>query len=211
MRSTATIIGALLAATLLAAGSGAEEKRPYARADQSWISLSGTVDAVSPDLFTLDYGSGLVTVEMDDGDRDADAYALVKGDQVTVNGMIDDDFFETTTIEARSVYVEKLGTFFYASAADEEDPEFLRATPVVPSAVTVQGTVGRVEDGAFVLADGVRNLRVTVDQMAYDPLDDEGYQKVGEGDVVRVHGTMKDSDLFDARTLVAGAVTKLVR
>lgn len=48
------------------------------------------------------YGNGSITVEMDDGDRDADAYSLDEGDNVTVYGMIDDDLFESATIEARA-------------------------------------------------------------------------------------------------------------
>ena len=71
---------------------------PYELANNTWISLSGTVHAVSPDTFELDYGEGNITVEMDDGDRDADAYKLLHGDKVTVNGLIDDDLFEMRTI-----------------------------------------------------------------------------------------------------------------
>ena len=56
---------------------------PYLMSNNSWISISGTVKSVSADLFTLDYGDGLITVEMDDGDRDADAYKLIPGDEVT--------------------------------------------------------------------------------------------------------------------------------
>jgi hypothetical protein len=57
---------------------------------------------------------------MDDWDWYAEGKNLIDGDKVTVYGRIDDDFFETTSIEASSVYVESLGSYFYASAADEE-------------------------------------------------------------------------------------------
>jgi uncharacterized protein YdeI (BOF family) len=207
------ISGGFLAALCLAIGAGADEKpNPYAKPDESWISLSGTVRGVTADQFTLDYGDGWITVEMDDGDRDADGYALLNGDKVVVNGMVDDDFFQTTTIEARSVYVEKLGTWFYASAADEEEPDFLHATPVVLSAVTVQGTVTSVTPDAkeFTVDTGLRQLTVSVEGMAYDPLDDDGYQKIRTGDVVRVHGQM-DRKLVEGRQLVAGSVTKVIR
>ena len=81
------------------ARSGVGRNRsPYTQPDDSWISLS-------------------VTVEMDDGDRDADAYKLLPGDKVNVVGKIDDNLFELISIEASSVYVEKLGTTFYASPA----------------------------------------------------------------------------------------------
>ena len=117
---SSTLATAILTA-FTAGATQAAEPNPYMRADGTWISISGEVTDVMPDRFVLDYGESVITVEMDDGDRDADAYKLLEGDKVTVNGMIDDDFYETTTIEAESVYVEKLGTYFYASAVDEED------------------------------------------------------------------------------------------
>ena len=49
-----------------------ETEDPYAEPDSTWLSLSGTVESVDRDRFLLDYGSGHIIVEMDDGDRDAD-------------------------------------------------------------------------------------------------------------------------------------------
>ena len=179
---------------------------PYMEPDDSWISLSGTVKAVTADAFTLDYGKGMITVEMDDGDRDADGYKLIEGDKVTVNGIIDDGLFETRTIEASSVYVEKLDTYFYASAADEEGDVFVTYwSPVVVSRTVVQGTVTEVNDEEFVLNTGARAITVEVEEMPYNPLDDEGYQKVDVGDRVSVTGTM-DYDLFEGRELVADSL-----
>lgn len=111
----------LLALTLgIAVGTPAYAADPYAKPEDSWISISGTVVDPKADTFKLDYGDGVITVEMDDWDDDADAYVLLDGDRVTVYGMIDDGLFERTTIEANSVYVESLNSYFYASAADEE-------------------------------------------------------------------------------------------
>ncbi len=183
---------------------------PYAKADNTWISISGTVESVMPDAFTLDYGDGIITVEMDDGDRDADGYKLMKGDKVTVSGMIDDDFYESTTIEASSVYVDNLNTYFYASPLDEEDTFVTYWTPVVLSKTVVQGTVTKVNDEEFTLDTGIRELTVEVEEMAYNPLDDKGYQKIEVGDVVSVTGEM-DSDLFEGRELVAETIVTLNR
>jgi hypothetical protein len=44
--------------------------------------------------------------------------------------------------------------------------------------------------------------------MPYNPLDDEGYQKVDVGDRVSVTGTM-DYDLFEGRELVADSLVIL--
>ncbi|WP_201244215.1 hypothetical protein [Halochromatium salexigens] len=179
--------------------------------DDSWISVSGTVESVTHDAFVLDYGEGVMTVEMDDGDRDADGYRLVRGDNVTVNGRIDDDLFEARTLEASSVYVENIDTYFYASAFDDEainDVIVTVQTPVVISATTVQGTVTEVGSEEFVVDTGLSKVRVEVDELAYNPLDDEGYQKIEVGNRVSVTGQI-DDDLFEGRELVADSVITL--
>ena len=205
------------AAALLIAGFStnalADEANPYAMADNTWITLSGEVESVNRDSFLLDYGDGYVMVEMDDGDRDADAYKLLKGDKVTVSGRVDDDVFETTKIEAGSVYVENVGTTFFSSSVDEETSEGLVATvsvPVVVSETIVQGTVSDVDESEFTVDTGIRNLRVDVGEMPYNPLDDEGYLKIDVGDRVRVSGEM-DRRFFEGRELVADTVIELNR
>ncbi len=205
MRAIKTIGFTFLISAFFAFPAAAEEN-PYAKADNAWISISGEVESVDADEFTLDYGGGSVIVEMDDGDRDADAYKLMKGDDVTVSGLVDDDFFETTTVEASSVYVDKLGTYFYASAVDEEDDFVTVQTPVIMSETVVQGTVKKVNDEEFVIDTGFDELTVEVEEMGYNPLDDQGYQKIEAGDVVSVTGDM-DDDFFEGRELVADAVT----
>jgi len=197
----------LAVAVLLSTTASAEN--PYLKPNESWISISGTVQNVTADRFTLDYGKGLITVEMDDGDRDGDAYKLISGDKVTVSGMIDADLFERKTIEASSVYVEKLGTTFYASALDEEDIySAIPAPAVAVSETIVRGTVSDVDDEEFTLSTGNRELTVEVDAMAYNPLDDIGFQKVRKGDKVSVSGRM-DYDFLAGRELVADSVVTL--
>jgi len=184
---------------------------PMTEPDDSWISVSGTVESVTNDAFVLDYGEGVMTVEMDDGDRDADGYKLVSGDKVTVNGRIDDDLFEARTLEASSVYVENIDTYFYASAFDDEAINDVIVTvqrPVVISATTVQGRVTEVSSDEFVVDTGLRKVRVEVEETAYNPLDDEGYQKIEVGDRVSVTGQI-DDDLFEGRELVADSVITL--
>lgn len=199
------VAGALMSTAALAVD-------PYQKPDDTWISIDGTVKSVSANAFVLNYGDGTITVEMDDGDRDADGYKLIDGDKVTVYGKIDDDFYELTTIEAGSVYVENIGTYFYASSADEEDVDtFVTMTvPVSVSRTVVQGTVSDVDDDEFTIDTGVRELRVEVDEMAYNPLDDEGYQKIEPGNRVSVIGEM-DDDLFEGRKLEADSVITLDR
>ncbi|HSM06917.1 MAG TPA: hypothetical protein VK858_19985 [Longimicrobiales bacterium] len=198
----------LFAAGVLAA-SPALAQDPYDQPDESWISIDGSVEEVMADAFTLNYGEGIITVEMDDGDRDADAYQLMRGDKVTVTGLVDDDFFQTTTIEAGSVYVEELGTYFYASSADEEDSFVTLAMPVSDSRFVLQGTVTAVSDDEFMLDTGARQITVELDELGYDPLDDEGYQTIEVGDRVTVTGEM-DYDFLEGRELVASSITTLI-
>ncbi len=193
---------------LLAAPASAQD--PYEAPDDTWISVTGTVESVSADEFLLEFeenGESLITVEMDDGDRDADAYKLLPGDTVTVYGIIDDDLFEMRTIEASSVYVHNLNTYFYASAVDEEDT-FVTITPPVVSAMVLQGVVTEVNDEEFKLSTGLQEITVEVEEMPYNPLDDVGYQKIEVGDRVSVTGHM-DYDFLEGRELVAETITTL--
>tara|TARA_R110000823_G_scaffold139607_8_gene269587 strand:- start:12989 stop:13615 length:627 start_codon:yes stop_codon:yes gene_type:complete len=181
---------------------------PYLQPDESWISISGEVSQVNQDSFMLDYGDGFVTVEMDDGDRDADAYVLTKGDKVTVSGRVDDDFFETTSIEASAVYVDSINTYFYASSADEEDEFVTIEAPVMTYGSSVVGTVTSVGEDEFTINAGLRRVEVQLGEMIYDPLDDEGYQRIEEGDIVRVTGNL-DENLFGSQEIEADTVTTL--
>ncbi|MGM0425831.1 MAG: hypothetical protein ACQEQ7_01185 [Thermodesulfobacteriota bacterium] len=100
---------------------------------------------VQEDSFTLDYGEGTVLVEMDDWDWYDEEGTVLEGDKVTVYGKIDDDLYEATSIEASSVYVENLGTYFYASSADEEyDDDYdywVAGEPIVLGQTTVRSAV----------------------------------------------------------------------
>jgi uncharacterized protein YdeI (BOF family) len=182
---------------------------PYAMEDNSWISINGEVTSVTADAFELDYGDGQITVEMDDGDRDADGYKLMMGDEVRVSGMIDDDFYDLTTIEASSVYVKNIDTYFYASAMDEEDIGYTIISPSVTDTV-VQGTITSVDVNGeqFTLDSGLQELTVEVDELTYNPLDDEGFQQLDVGDRVSVQGSI-DHDFFAGRVFEANYVTTL--
>ena len=212
MRTTTHMKKTMIALVLgMAVAFSVTAQNPYLKPDNTWISISGTVDGVpTPDTFELDYGEWTITVEMDDWDNDGDAYKLVAGDKVTVYGWIDDDMFETRTIEASSVYVENLGTYFYASGVDEEGYVYTGVTvPVVVNTVGLQGTVSEVNGREFVLNTGLRSITVDTIDMAYDPMDDTGFQKIEKGDVVSVTGVMK-TDIFDDRELYASSIVTLL-
>lgn len=181
---------------------------PYTRADESWMSLSGTVESVSAEGFMLDYGPASVAVEMDRPDGTESGYKLMTGDEVTVTGRVDDDLFETTSIEASSVYVDSLNTHFFSSSVDEEAIALATVTPFEASRTVAVGTVTSVDDGEFRLSTGAGSLAVETGDMSYDPTDEAGFQKVEIGDRVKVIGRM-DADFFSGRELMADAVVTL--
>jgi len=198
------LASSVLGLTILATG-----QEPYQKEDESWISLSGTIEDVTADTFLLNYGDGVIKVEMDDWDADSDAVGLLEGDNVRVSGRIDDDLFETTTIEASSVVVESLKTYFYASAADEEDTLIDVTVPVVPAQTVLRGYVTSKSADEFVINTGTRAVRVETEEMGYDPMDDTGVPQVDVGDHVSVSGTM-DSDFLEGRELVAESIVELM-
>ncbi len=200
-----TAAAALLTLPVHPAHAGDPEKKP----DDAWISVSGTVVSALPDSFRLDYGDGVITVEMDDFDFYAEGKALLANDEVVVYGKIDDDMFEKRTIEASSVYVENLNTHFYASATDEEDfaPWTVRL-PIVVGEVELTGTVISTEGREFTVDTGVNTLKVDTVDMGYNPMDDKGYLRIEPGDRVKVNGDL-DTALFDDANVSADWIIEL--
>ena len=182
------------------------EPNPYEMPDDAFVTLTGTVTEASADGFVLAYDDGAVVVEMDDWDSWGDAWGIAEGQSVSVTGAIDDDLLETTTIEAASVYVAELNTNFYASPADEESLRTWRPyeASTMEGMATFNGVITDVkaDEGEFTLDTGLYNFDVETDAMDYDPLDDEGFQKLRIGDVVTVTGELTDP-LFEDRELVA--------
>lgn len=139
---------------------------------------------------------------------------------MTVYGRIDDGLYEARTIEADSVYVDEHATFFYANDVDEEGdyfvyPHFAHLAVVDVDLedgtwLSLSGHVQGVDGREFVLDTGFNEVRVDTDEMAYNPLDDEGYQKIDAGDRITVSGWI-DEDFFEADELKAYTIVTLQR
>lgn len=191
------------------AAAPAAAQTPSAAPNGEWVSLSGTVETVAGEDFVLDYGPSSITVEMDDYDW-YDENALVVGDEVTVTGRMDNDFLQSRTIEASSVYVDSIHTRFYASASDEED--FLPSVDgaiVGDTGVTLTGTVESIVGDEMVVDAALFDYKVDTGSLSYDPFDDEGLQHVEVGDRVSVTGQFDDSDFFDTPEIDATWVTEV--
>lgn len=195
----------LISTTAIAAES------PFTKPDGSWINISGTAVETNANSFTLDYGKGTILVEMDDWSwADEEGAALFDGDEVRVYGEIDDDLAEVSKIEASSVYVENLGTYFYANSDDEETTSFTDTSPIDVGETTIIGTVTNVDavTDEFTIDKGIQSVTIDTTELFYDPLDNIGYQQIDVGDLVSVDGYMQD-DLLESMELMAEGVTVL--
>lgn len=202
-----TLIG-LAAAGVLAASPAFAAPSPTAD-DGEWLTLTGTVEAISGKDFALDYGRNTITVEMDDYDW-FNENVVKPGDQVTVTGRIDNDFFQARKLEASSVYIASLHTRFFANAADEEDylPAIDRSLGS-NNGLTVTGMVQSIDGEDMIVDAGALDYRVDTGTLNYDPFDVTGVQHIAIGDRVEVTGSFDDSDFFDRPEIDATVLTEL--
>lgn len=215
-KSACAFAGALVAGSLAIssparAQDDSEKKREVEVApNRAWVSVSGTIVSTTPESFRLDYGDGIILVEMDDFDAYADGRPLMADDEVIVYGRIDDDLFEKRKIEASSVYVENLNTHFYANAADEEDYVGTYAVddPIVPGRLELTGTVTSVIGREFTIDTGTKKVQVDTAGLPYDPMDDAGFLRIEKGDKVKVGGKI-DVSFIDDTELSADWIVEL--
>lgn len=218
MTTTALGLTAGLIASLPAqAGDTDPHKQVYT--NNSPIVITGTVAKTSEDAFELRYDDDqTIKVEVDDWDWYDESKALENGEKVTVYGKIDHDLFETRKIEAGSVYAHTRNAYYFASNADEEDYQ-ISTNYFVPTRtsldempddtwVSVKGTITDVNGQEFTLQLGTDSITIDTDKMSYNPLDDEGFQRLREGDVVYVSGDI-DDDFFEAREIDAEKIVTL--
>lgn len=180
-----------------------------------FVTLSGKVSDVKANSFTLNTNNNKVMVEMDDySSWVADGFKLVNGDQVVVNGRVDKDFLEKKKVEAGSVYVKNIDTYFYASSADEEDLTYLPTTYSLVGSlpegaqIDLQGDITKIQGREMTVDTGIRKIVVDTGDMGYNPLDNKGFTKLNVGDRVRVSGQVEDN-LFETKEVAASYVTEL--
>lgn len=180
-----------------------------------FVTLSGKVTEVKPHSFTLKTANNNVMVEMDDySSWIADGFKLVNGDQVVVTGRVDQDFLEKRKVEAGSVYVKNLDTYFFASSDDEEDFSYIPTTyslvGTLPEGATIdlQGKVTKIQGREFTVDTGIRKIVVDTQKMGFNPLDKEGFTKLQVGDRVKVSGKVEEN-LFEAKEVAATYVMEL--
>lgn len=180
-----------------------------------FVTLSGKVTNVKANSFTLNSEGKEIPVEMDDYNAwVADGFKLINGDRVVVTGKVDKDFLEKKKVEAGSVYVKNIDTFFFASSDDEEDMSYVPSTYRYVSSlpegalVDMQGTITAVSGREFTIDTGVRKVKVDTEKLGYNPMDKTGFTKLNVGDRVRVSGKV-DDNLFEPKEVAASYVTEL--
>ena len=177
-----------------------------------WITVSGKVIDAHASYFVLDKGSKRVIVEMDDWDWYKEGYNILKGDKVLVYGRIDKDFLEKRTIEASSVFVKGLNTYFYASSDDEEpEPHFngiYYDSFDFPEALKTEftGHVEKINGDKFTFNLGARKIIVNTSMMPYNPMNKKNLGSITVGDKLKVYGNIEDKlfskDELDASWIV---------
>lgn len=173
---------------------------------QSEISLSGKVSAIEQDAFMLDYGAGRVRVDLEDG---LDWFppgtpGLTIGEPVTVNGVVDDDMFDTREIEATSIYRQAQQTFLYSDASNARFLTPPESQPTDTSWVNLSGTVTGVTGREFMLDTGVREFRITTATESQNA-------RIRPGTRVSVSGQVSGDDIFDRPEIEATHVVVLAQ
>ena len=176
--------------------------------DESLVTLAGTVVSARPGQFVLNYGSGTITVEMDDWDWYREGGMLVPGDRVTVSGRLDRNLLARDSIEASAVFVDELNTVYFASGADEEQLGLLTVPPLPAGKVDATGRVTAIEGREFIIGSPTGAVVVDTSRMADNPLDAQGSPQIEVGDRVYVWGDL-DLSLPEGAELRADAVISL--
>ncbi len=169
----------------------------------SWISVRGKVEKAMPNYFVLDKGSRSIIVEMDDWDMFKEGTYIKKGDVVVVNGRVDKDFPEKRKIEAGSVYVQGINTYFYASSSDEEIEPYLvgyhyevRDIPT-NAELTFTGTVEKIKNDQIVVNTGYRKVKVDTSSLPENLVFSDKSLNPEIGDRVTVKGEMENKFFRD--------------
>lgn len=179
--------------------------------DNSWITISGQAVSAKNKSFVLDYGKSTVTVDVNDWRWFRENFNKVEGRNVTVWGEVSGDLFESGKIKANSVYIEDMGTYFYAGSNEEEVGDFYNWLPAPgfeAGAVTLTGRVTNVSGREFTLSQGEKQISINTLQMENNLMDDLGFQKIEKGDRVSVTGEL-EVDSFENREIMAKTIITL--
>lgn len=216
---TAALIGGLALSGAAAGQQSGASSRP---ADQdregstykSYATLTGTVADAGDDQVKLDYGDGLITVDLEAFDWDQDARPIAQGERVTVFGRIDQALYDEQALRATSLYAYNRSAYYYAdqddrTAFDLGEPVFINNLMDREGTwIALSGEVVGMDGRDVTLDTGESEITVDTSQMQYDPTDAVGYLRLRPGDRISAAGFV-DTDLFEERELVARSLVSL--
>ncbi|TFI57545.1 hypothetical protein E2493_14330 [Sphingomonas parva] len=154
--------------------------------------------------FVLAHGGETFMVEMDDADPTfKEGCSIRPNDQVIVTGTVSRRDPSPRVIEAASVYLPNLNTYFYASPADEERGLALGPADDVQSPIAVTGVVEAVRGSKITLSVG--NSTFSTDTRALPAA--KMPTSIGVGDRLRVSGELAPGS--GEMRLVPSQVTRL--
>ncbi|MBD66328.1 MAG: hypothetical protein CME62_14045 [Halobacteriovoraceae bacterium] len=184
--------------------------------DGEYITVSGKVEKASGKMFHLKSENKKIKVTMDNhfDTWAADGFKVREGDKVVVTGRVDKDLLDNDSLNAGSVYVQNLGTYFYGDSSDKSQTPKLSSSYLsiqdLPenTSVDITGTVSNVSGREFTVNTGTRRIQVDTAGMAYNPMDNVGLTQIKEGDRVTVSGVVDDKYL-DEKELAPGYIIEL--
>ena len=186
-------------------------------ASAAQISVSGIINDVSGTDLWLRFGKGEIIVDLAGWDGYGHGRAgqplLGIGDRVTVTGPVA-DLHDERRLKPQTIYVEDRDTFYTTTWPDGE-AWAIRHMPIPPLyggdpvTVKIAGQVAGIEDGAVSLDIGGSALRVTLQSLIDNPLDDVGRRRIQVGDWIQV-GADLDESFFRERRLDAVRINRIV-
>lgn len=175
------------------------------------VILSGTIDSIDEEKFVLDYGEDKISVDIAAWEwSDQIDQRLSEGKQVTVSGTVDQGLFDRREIKADNIYVTNDFTYYYIV---DENPAYgaqqsERETQQDGTFLSTRGEVTEVSDKGITVESQGGSIKVDLSELAYDPLDAEGVQRIEKGDRVYVFGDI-DENFFQNQTMSAESLITL--
>ncbi|MEX2632341.1 MAG: hypothetical protein WD341_20620 [Tistlia sp.] len=180
---------ALLSLAVAALTAASADSVPAAETRR--IGITGTVESVATDHFTLKDMQRDIVVEM--GGHPWAGNLLALGDRVVVTGLTDDDFSRTRTIRALTLVIPKLN---YPGAPDEDW-------------LAVSGTVAAIDGDILTVDSGGRMVAADLSAVASGRFGGSGSTPLSVGDRVTVAGAVPDFLRFRHQGLRASSIALL--
>lgn len=181
--------------------------------DDSMIVLTGNVAEVRDDEFDMSYGGNTVTVELDRFGWDGEETRyLTPGESVTVTGFVDDDLFEGREIEAYNIRLNTSMVYYYTTVNPEPVyyTQSMDRLPEEGTFVSMTGEIVNIDGSEITVENDSGKIKVDTAQLAYNPFDNDGMQKLEKGDRVYVSGDVNDN-FYEKKEIQADSILELTQ